>query len=281
MTSPLPIYDIYVIEYARSKDQPIASLLLGVHDRGNIDLPFSFVMARAEDRVVLVDTGFMREGSGEAMAKKFGIEQWISPIRMLNQLGVAAEDVTDIVLTHAHYDHMGSIDKFPNAQIYIQKREVLSWVEAMAMPQQFGFLTKALDAEDVHELLRTAEQHRLILLDGDQQNIVPGVHAYLGADSHTFGSQYVAVNSSRGSVVVAGDCAYSYANLTGLNGEGVYIPLGFGVGSHFESLKVIDRMMKEVEGNLDRVIALHDFERWTRFAPFAEVDGFKIARAGA
>jgi len=80
------------------------------------------------------------------MAKKFGIEQWISPIRMLDRLGVAAEDVTDIVLTHAHYDHMGSIDKFPNAQILIQKREILSWVEAMAMPQQFGFLTKALDA---------------------------------------------------------------------------------------------------------------------------------------
>jgi len=102
----------------------------------------------------------------------------------------------------------------------------------------------------------------------------------LAPDSHTFGSQYVTVNSSRGSVVVAGDCAYSYANLIGLNGEGVYIPLGFGIGSHFESLKVIDRMMKEVEGNLDRVIALHDFERWTRFTPFAEVDGFKIARAG-
>jgi glyoxylase-like metal-dependent hydrolase (beta-lactamase superfamily II) len=281
MSSALPIYDVYVIEYARSKDQPIASLLLGVYDRGNIDLPFSFVMARAEQRVVLVDTGFMREGSGEAMAKKFGIEQWISPIRMLNQLGVAAEEVTDIVLTHAHYDHMGSIDKFPNAQIYIQKREVLSWVEAMAMPQQFGFLTKALDAEDVHELLRAAEQHRLTLLDGDQQDILPGVHAYLGADSHTFGSQYVTVNSPRGTVVVAGDCAYSYANLTGLNGEGVYIPLGFGVCSHFESLKVMDRMMKEVGGNLDRIIALHDFERWTRFTPFAEVDGFKIARAGA
>src|SRR5260221_8855643 len=108
MSSPLPIYDIYVIEYARSKDQPIASLLLGVYDRGNIDLPFSFVMARAKHRVVLVDTGFMREGSGEAMAKKFGIEKWISPIRMLDRLGVAAEDLTYIRLAHSHYKHMAS-----------------------------------------------------------------------------------------------------------------------------------------------------------------------------
>src|SRR5260221_5995541 len=108
MTSPLPIYDIYVIEYARSKDQPIASLLLGVYDRGNIDLPFSFVMARAEHRVFLDDTGFMREGSGERMAKKFGIEQWIYPIRMLDRLGVAAENVTEIVLTPPSLAILGS-----------------------------------------------------------------------------------------------------------------------------------------------------------------------------
>ncbi len=57
---------------------------------GVVDLPFSFVLARRGDRVALIDTGFMREGGGAEMAVKFGIPYWISPVRMLAELGVAA-----------------------------------------------------------------------------------------------------------------------------------------------------------------------------------------------
>ena len=279
MSSAPDIYEVFIIEYARSKDQPVASLLLGVYDQGNVDLPFSFVLAKNDQRVVLVDTGFMRAGSGEAMAEKFAIADWVSPLRLLATLGVTPEQVTDIVLTHAHYDHMGSIEKFPHAHIYLQKRELLQWVEVMALPKQFGFLTAALDPDDIHELLFAASAHRVTLLEGDQHNVLPGIHVVLGADSHTFGSQYVRINTrERGEVIVAGDCAYSYANFTGLDGSGTYIPLGFGVGSHYESLKVIDRMMQDVGGDLGRVIVLHDFERWTRFSEVAQVEGFKIAK---
>ncbi|MDF1522087.1 MAG: hypothetical protein P1P87_04625, partial [Trueperaceae bacterium] len=138
---------------------------------------------------------------------------------------------------------------------------------------------ETLDADDVHEALRAAEGHRLTLLDGDRRDVLPGIHVVLGADSHTFGSQYVIVETTvRGPVVVAGDCAYSYANLTGLDGNGRYIPLGFGVGSHYQSLMVLDRMMQEVDGDLSRIIVLHDFERWERFPVEREDDGFRIAR---
>jgi len=90
--------------------------------------------------------------------------------------------------------------------------------------------------------------------------------------------QRLRVGQERGRVVVAGDCAYSYANLTGLDGNGVYIPLGFGVGSHYQSLMVLDRMMAEVDGDLSRIIVLHDFERWERFRVVSEEQGFRIAR---
>ncbi|MDF1523697.1 MAG: MBL fold metallo-hydrolase, partial [Trueperaceae bacterium] len=140
-TTPKATYDVHVIEYARSKDQPVASLLLGVYDRGTVDLPFSFVLARNAERTVLIDTGFMREGNGAQMAEDFAVVEWVSPLERLAALGVRPEDVTDIVLTHAHYDHMGSIDQFPNAHLYIQKKELLQWIEAMALPERFGFLT--------------------------------------------------------------------------------------------------------------------------------------------
>src|SRR5260370_42135842 len=102
-------WNVHVLEFARSKNQRMAGLIHGAPADEIVDLPFSFVLARRADRIVLVDTGFMREGSGEAMSVKFGIPSWISPLRMLAEMGVAPEDVTDIVLSHAHFDHMGSI----------------------------------------------------------------------------------------------------------------------------------------------------------------------------
>jgi glyoxylase-like metal-dependent hydrolase (beta-lactamase superfamily II) len=269
-------YELFVIEYARSKDQPVASLLLGVYDRGVIDVPFSFVLARNAERVVLIDTGFVREGGGELMAQKFSIPTWTSPANMLGALGIQPEDVTDVFVTHAHYDHMGGIALFPKAQIHIQKREYLSWIEAMALPKRYGFLTAAVNPEDLHYALSAAEEHRLTLLEGDRDNLLPGIHVRLCADAHTLGHQYVAVETAKGRHIVVGDCIYSYLNVTGLNGEGVYIPLGFGVGSVWAQLKATDRIVEEAGNDLNRVVILHDFERWARFTEVKDIGGFKI-----
>ena len=142
-------WEIFILEYARSKDQPVASLLQGAYDQGVIDLPFAFVLARSGKRSILVDCGFMREGNGIAVAEKFGIPDWISPVRMLAEMGVQPAEITDIFVSHAHFDHMGSIEKFPNATVHLQKRELLSWVELMALPRRFSFLTMVLDP-DLH-----------------------------------------------------------------------------------------------------------------------------------
>lgn len=271
-------YELFVVEYARSKDQPVASLLLGVYDRGVIDLPFAFVVARNADRVVLIDTGFQRKGNGARMADKFAIAQWISPAAMLKALGIAPDEVRDVLVTHAHYDHMGGIDLFPRAQIHIQKREYLSWIEALALPKRYGFLTLAVNPEDLHYALTAAEEHRLTLLEGDRDNLLPGIHVRLCEDAHTLGHQYVAVETAKGRHIIVGDCIYSYFNITGLDGEGVYIPLGFGVGSVWAQLKATDRIVAEADGDLDRIVILHDFERWKRFTEVRDVEGFKIFR---
>ncbi|MBV9748362.1 MAG: N-acyl homoserine lactonase family protein [Acetobacteraceae bacterium] len=270
-------WEVFVIEYARSRDQPIGSLLAGVFDEGTIDLPFAFVLARRGDLTVLVDTGFMREGSGAEMAVRFGIADWVSPVRMLQLVGVEAASVTHIVVSHAHYDHMGAIDQFPRAHLFLQKRELLTWVEAMALPRQFGAITAVLDPEDIHDALRAAEEHRLTLLEGDRDDLLPGLHVRC-AEGHTLGQQYVALETARGRFVVSGDCIYSSRNLTGRGGDGIYIPLGSGIGSVWEQLKSMDRMNQEVGGDIGRVLILHDFERWSRFEVSAELGGFRVFR---
>ena len=136
-----PVWQVYVMEYARSKNQPWVNLISGMYDQGTVDLPFSFILAQRGDRNVLVDTGFMQEEHGSGFSRKFGIPTWISPVRMLAEMKLSADAITDIVLTHCHFDHMGSIAEFPNAQIYIQKSELLSWYEAFALPRRFAHLT--------------------------------------------------------------------------------------------------------------------------------------------
>lgn len=83
------------------------------HDAETMDTPFAFLFARSGARRVLIDSGLMREGRGVEMSERFGIAEWISPLRLLAELGGGPADVTDIVVSHPHLDHMGSIHKFP------------------------------------------------------------------------------------------------------------------------------------------------------------------------
>ncbi len=273
-----PQWEVYVLEYARAKDQPVASLINGTHDQGVMDTPFSFVLAQSAGRNVLVDTGFMREGIGAEMSERFGVPEWISPLTLLAELGVGPEDVTDIVLSHAHFDHMGSIHKFPRARLYIQKSELLSWHEAMALPRQFGYLTAIINPDDLRSMFDASVEHRVTLLDGDRENLLPGLHARLGP-GHTVGQQFVVVETARGNFVVSGDCVYGARNLTGHACDGVYVPLNNAIGSVWDQLKTMDRINEAIGGDLGRLIILHDVERWKDLPVHKEIQGFKIARA--
>src|ERR1700758_5796154 len=97
------LWDLFVLEYARSRNQPIASLVQGTYTEGAINVPFSFVVARSGDRVALIDTGFMREDTGLLMAQKFGIPEWISPLRLLQVLDITPDKVADVVIFHGHF----------------------------------------------------------------------------------------------------------------------------------------------------------------------------------
>jgi glyoxylase-like metal-dependent hydrolase (beta-lactamase superfamily II) len=271
-------WDVHVLEYARSKDQPLASLIQGALADGAVDLPFSFVLARRAGAVALVDSGFMREGSGEKMSVKFGIPEWISPLRLLGELGVTAADVTDIVISHAHFDHLGSIGKFPRAQIHVQKRELLSWVEMLALPPRFGYLTEIINPDDLRRAFDAAVEHRLHLVDGDVDDLLPGLHVRL-APGHTIGQQFAIIETARGRLVVSGDCVYARRNLTGRGKDGVYAPLSNAVGSTWDQLVSMDRINQEIGGDLSRLIILHDGERWPGMSVVKEVEGFRIVKA--
>ena len=65
-------------------------------------------------------------------ATAFGVQNWHGPVEVMGEIGVKPTDVTDIFITHAHFDHIGDTDSFPNATFYMQERELSKWIWAMA-----------------------------------------------------------------------------------------------------------------------------------------------------
>src|SRR6185437_4128845 len=168
-----------------------------MYHEGVMDLPFSFILAQQGGRNVLVDTGFMQDEHGSRFSRKFSIPTWISPVRMLSEMSIRPETITDIFVTHAHFDHMGSIAEFPNAHIHIQKSELLSWYEAIALPKRFSHLTAIIDPDNLRTALDASIEHRVTLIDGDKDNVLPGIHVRLGS-GHTVGQQFVLLDTAVG-----------------------------------------------------------------------------------
>jgi glyoxylase-like metal-dependent hydrolase (beta-lactamase superfamily II) len=276
MTQPA-VWQVHVIEYARSKNQPWVDLVSGMYHEGVMDLPFSFILAQRGDRNVLVDTGFMQDDHSPGFSRKFALPTWISPLRMLSEMNIAADAISDIFITHAHFDHMGSIAEFPKAHIYIQKSELMSWYEAIALPPRFGHLTAIIDPDNLRAALDASIAHRVTLIDGDKDNVLPGIQVRLGS-GHTIGQQFVVIETAAGRRIISGDCVYSRRQFTGHKNDGVYVPLNNATGSVWEQLKTIDKMNDELEGDMTRLVVLHDIERWKGLPVVKDVQGFRIVK---
>jgi len=73
-------------------------------------------------------------------------------------------------------------------------------------------ITGAIDTVDAEMLFELHEAGRVKLVEGDAQEILPGLTAYTGG-KHTYASQYIGVRTAKGTIVVASDNAYLYENL--------------------------------------------------------------------
>lgn len=185
----------------------VSSLVAGAERGPMVDIAFTVwpIKDPATGRVILVDAGFYRD--------KF-IAQWrpqdyVRPSDALaSGLGIRPEDVTDVVITHTHWDHADGADLFPRARIWLQKDEYDYYVGAGGEVLQRG----GADADDAKMLAALKAAGCLQLVDGDDREIAPGIRVYTGG-KHTFASQYVGVATRSGTVILASDNAYLYMNL--------------------------------------------------------------------
>jgi glyoxylase-like metal-dependent hydrolase (beta-lactamase superfamily II) len=245
-----PEYSIQAIRYASSPGFPVSGLVIGAPTDEKVDIAMVIWLIRGGGHNILFDSGFHRE----SWLKYFPMVDFARPDDAVRAAGVKSEEVTDIVISHAHWDHMGGIDLFPKATVWIQKEEFRYYTgEAWQPGGQHG----GIDPEDVKELVRVNTEGRLRLVDGDNVEILPGIRAYTGA-RHTYASQYIRVEGTP-TFVLASDNCYLYRNLAEHKASAT-----FSEADQPANIKNQARMV-ELAGSVDRVIPGHDGLQFQRF----------------
>ena len=199
-----PTWEAYAVRYATLPNFRVSGLIAGADTSRRLNIAMSVWLLRSPDgRNVLVDAGFKR---ADLLARWKPID-FVRPDSAVARAGVGAHEVTDIIVSHIHWDHFDGADLFPNARIWIQREEVEHHIDAAGK-----VLDRAIDAPDAAMLHALRAAGRLAFVNGDAKEIIPGITVYTGG-KHTYQSQYATVRTAEGTVVIASDNVYLYENL--------------------------------------------------------------------
>ena len=164
---------------------------------------YYFWVVRNDERTLLVDCGYSAR-SGDAR----GSAQDIAPRDALSHLGIDPASVTDIVVTHGHYDHLGNLADFPEANVVIEKLEYDFWTGALARSHNRMFWS---EPTEIDELERAQREGRLRLIDGDEE-LWPGVSVEL-VGGHCPGQLLATIDGEEDRIVLASDALHFYEEM--------------------------------------------------------------------
>ncbi len=109
----------------------------------------------------MVDTGYRPDVSNATSRSAQG---YLRPDRAVAKLGISPEEVSDIILTHLHWDHADGLPLFPNAHVWVQKSELEYY--ATTAWQENGNHDGVLP-RNIPELVKLNTEGRVTLVEGD------------------------------------------------------------------------------------------------------------------
>jgi glyoxylase-like metal-dependent hydrolase (beta-lactamase superfamily II) len=168
----------------------------------NIPSPFIALLLQTNERKILIDTGigFMEKplifrGNSYMFKGKLS--------GLLQQQGIKKEDITDVIISHFHPDHIGGIFNeqqinFPNARFHLPEEEWAYWHSAKSegQPALFRFF--------IEKNITSLQEGNLRLFKGDFVELVPGVTA-VKAEGHTPGQIGLIVHSQKDHLLYISD----------------------------------------------------------------------------
>jgi glyoxylase-like metal-dependent hydrolase (beta-lactamase superfamily II) len=203
MSVKSPEYQLFALKYATRAARRADHFIGGDPHDGPMPMDYFTWVIVGANRVFLVDTGFTAETA--ARRKRTFLR---CPIDSLRHLAIDPEAVTDVILTHLHYDHVGNFHKLPHARFHLQERELAF---ATGRHVRYSYFGHGFEEDDIVGVVRLNFRRRLELYQGDVE-LAPGVTLHL-APGHTAGLQVVRVHTQRGHVVLASDASHFYENI--------------------------------------------------------------------
>jgi len=194
-------YEVFAIRYAtRDARRPEHFIGGDPHDEP-MAMDYYIWLVRNAARTFVVDTGF-----NAAMAAKRHRTLLRTPSEGLRLLGVEAAEVRDVILTHLHYDHVGTFDAFTQANFHLQDAE-LDFATGRHMCHDY--MRHAYEVEEVVGMVRLVHGKRVRFYAKGAHALAPGLSVH-HIGGHTAGLQCVRVKTQRGWVVLASDATHYY-----------------------------------------------------------------------
>jgi glyoxylase-like metal-dependent hydrolase (beta-lactamase superfamily II) len=195
-------YEVYALKYKSGGKIPATGIAVGALNGDSVRVCNMFWFLKGKNgRNILVDAGDT-DSSGP------GARSFVRPDLLLNEIGIKPADITDIIITHPHFDHINGLRLFHSGKVWMQKKDFDDFVVgAWQRNNPAGFRK-----DDVRNLIEVSLNGRLNLVDGDNIELMPGVRAFTGS-SHTRENQYLLVNSvSQNKILLASDAIWFYYN---------------------------------------------------------------------
>jgi glyoxylase-like metal-dependent hydrolase (beta-lactamase superfamily II) len=252
-------YEVFAVRYATRPAMRRDHFVGGDPHDDQMPMDYFVWLIRNDHRTYVVDTGFHAD-----MAKKRQREYVRSPREGLALLGVDSHEVTDVILTHLHYDHVGTFDDFPKAQFHLQDAE-MSFATGRHMCN--GFLSHGYEVEEVVSMVRLVYKDRVTFYQGAHE-LAPGLSIH-HIGGHTDGLQCVRVMTDRGWVVLASDASHYYEHMR----SNRFFTLVFKLGDMLNGY----RTLNELAASPNHVVPGHDPLVMKYYpAPSPELEGIVV-----
>ncbi len=172
--------------------------------KNRIEMALRCLLIRGNGRVILVDSGIGEKWNDKTRAMYAIDHSRYQLDRALQEKGLSRKDVTDVIITHLHFDHVGGTTSydgkggveltFPNAKCYIQKAN-LGHAHAPTEKDRASFIGETIEPLE--------KSGRLVAVEGNFE-FAPGVTAWV-TEGHTPGQQLVKVTDGKTTVLCCGD----------------------------------------------------------------------------
>jgi glyoxylase-like metal-dependent hydrolase (beta-lactamase superfamily II) len=243
-------YEVLALKYAElTTRKRFESFIAADEHDGPHPIDYFVWVIRNAGRTIVVDTGF-----DAAEGAKRGRKVYRAPAAALEQIGVAAGSVEQVVVTHLHYDHAGTLGAFPRARFHLQEAE-MAYATGPCMCH--NFLRYPFTVEHVCDMVRNVYSGRVVFHDGDAE-IAPGVTVHK-IGGHSRGLQCVRVATATGPVVLASDSSHYYENFE----KGKVFPITIDIADVLDGYV----RLQALAGSPRRVVPGHDPLVLKRYPP--------------